>query len=121
MLTSPDPTVPPTTLTASKDACTVTIGDYNVDNMAPDSAHLPAVASDIATHLLTPDIVFLQEIQDNSGPTDDGTVDASVTLSTLVSAIEGLESGVQYNFTEVISVNDQDGGEIGGNIRPAYL
>lgn len=88
--------------------------------MGPDSSHLPAAATDIATHLLTPDIMFLQEIQDNSGETDDGTVDASVTLSTLSSAI-AKQSSVVYNFTEVIPVNDQDGGEPGGNIRPAYL
>ena len=88
--------------------------------MGPDSAHLPAAASDIATHLLTPDIMFLQEIQDNSGETDDGTVDANVTLSNLSAAIAS-QSSVNYDFTEVISVNDQDGGELGGNIRPAYL
>ena len=91
-----------------------------VDNMGPDSAHLPAAANDIATHLLTPDIMFLQEIQDNSGETDDGTVDANVTLSNLSAAIAS-QSSVNYDFTEVISVNDQDGGELGGNIRPAYL
>lgn len=88
--------------------------------MGPDSSHLPNVATDIVTHLRTPDIMFLQEIQDNSGETDDGTVDANVTLSTLSAAISS-QSTVKYNFTEVISVNDQDGGEPGGNIRPAYL
>lgn len=88
--------------------------------MAPNSPTLPQAGSDIATHLLSPDIMFLQEIQDNSGPTDDGTVDASVTLSTLSSAVAS-QSNVRYDFTEVISVNDQDGGELGGNIRPAYL
>jgi predicted extracellular nuclease len=88
--------------------------------MAPNSTHLPAAANDIAVHLRTPDIMFMQEIQDNSGPTDDGTVDASVTLATLAAAIAG-QSAVNYSFTEVIPVNDQDGGEIGGNIRPAYL
>lgn len=126
-------------MTSVNDGCTVTIGDYNVclspapfacladnptnaqvDNLAPTSATLPNVAADVATHLLTPDIMFFQEIQDNSGPIDDGTVDASLTLSTLSSAIAA-RSSVKYNFTEVISVNDQDGGEPGGNIRPAYL
>lgn len=88
--------------------------------MGPASSHLPNVATDIVTHLRTPDIMFLQEIQDNSGETDDGTVDANVTLSTLSAAISS-QSTVKYNFTEVISVDDQDGGEPGGNIRPAYL
>ena len=64
--------------------------------------------------------MFLQEIQDNSGETDDGTVSANVTLSKLSAAIAS-QSDVTYDFTEVISVNDQDGGALGGNIRPAYL
>lgn len=88
--------------------------------MDPKSAHLPAVANHIAAYLRTPDIMFLQEIQDNSGETDDGTVDANVTLSTLTTAIANI-SGLTYNWTEVISENNQDGGVPGGNIRPAYL
>lgn len=88
--------------------------------MGPDSSHLPTIATHIVSHLRTPDIMFLQEIQDNSGETNDGTVDANVTLSTLVAAISG-QSTVAYNFTEVISINGQDGGVPGGNIRPAYL
>ena len=79
------------------------------------------MANQIANFLKSPDIMFLQEIQDNSGPTDDGTVTANLTLSTLISAIHAAGSAAKYDFTEVISVNDQDGGEPGGNIRPAYL
>ncbi len=79
------------------------------------------MADQIANFLKTPDLIFLQEIQDNSGPTDDGVVAADVTLQTLANAITAAGGSFAYNFTEVISVNDQDGGEIGGNIRPAYL
>lgn len=92
-----------------------------VDNFAPNSTTLPHVASQIANSLLMPDIMFMQEIQDNSGPTDDGVVDASLTLSTLANEIVTQGGSFLYNFTEVIPINDQDGGEIGGNIRPAYL
>jgi len=69
---------------------------------------------------LTPDIIFLQEIQDNDGPTDDGVVSSNVTLSNLISAIASL-SGVTYDFVVIDPVNDEDGGETGGNIRQAYL
>lgn len=120
VLTRPNPNVPVTKLTSSRDGCTVTLGDYNVDNMAPNSTTLPQAATDIAKHLQTPDIMFMQEIQDNSGPTNDGTVSANVTLSTLSNAIAS-QSSVKYSFTEVISVDGQDGGQPGGNIRPAYL
>ena len=88
--------------------------------MGPDSSHLPAVANDIAKYLLNPDIVFLQEIQDNDGEKDDGVVDANVTLQTLANSITS-SGGIAYNFTQISPINDQDGGVPGGNIRPAYL
>jgi hypothetical protein len=106
--------------------------------MAPNSTTLPVIADHISTHLKTPDIMFLQEVQDNSGPTDDGVVDATVTLTNIVNSIQNF-SGVLYDFIEIspgISltirggdfssvlsnvVNNQDGGEPGGNIRQAYL
>ncbi|KAK7469141.1 hypothetical protein VKT23_003631 [Stygiomarasmius scandens] len=120
VLTSPDSTVPPSSIVASNDYCAITFGDYNVENMAPTSAHLPTVADHIANFLLAPDILFLQEIQDNSGPTDDGVVIANVTLGTLVKAIADI-SNVTYDFVEIAPVDGQDGGQPGGNIRQAYL
>ncbi|THV05257.1 DNase I-like protein [Dendrothele bispora CBS 962.96] len=120
VLTSPDSTVPPSIIVASDDHCELTFGDYNVENMAPTSAHLPTVAGHIANFLLTPDILFLQEIQDNSGPTNDGVVIANLTLSTLVKAIADV-SNVTYDFVEIAPVNNQDGGQPGGNIRQVYL
>jgi predicted extracellular nuclease len=68
----------------------------------------------------TPDLLFLQEIQDNSGEEDDGTVAADVTISTLIGAIEKI-SGVRYNYTQINPVDGQDGGVPGGNIRTVYL
>jgi hypothetical protein len=88
--------------------------------MAPTSSHIPTVASHISSFLKTPSIMHVQEIQDNSGPTDDGTVSGSLTLSTLAAAIYSA-SGVNYSWVEVEPVNDQDGGQPGGNIRPAFL
>jgi len=123
VVSTPDPTVPPTTLRSSTtDSCLITIGDYNVDNMAPTSTTLPTVAGHIANSLLTPDIVFLQEIQDNSGSRDDGTVIANLTLSKISGTIANLTSGaINYSILDLAPVNDQDGGELGGNIRPAHL
>lgn len=88
--------------------------------MGPTSSHLDAVANHIANYLNNPDIVFLQEIQDNSGETDNGVVSANLTLSNLVAAIK-TAGGVTYDFIDIDPVNDQDGGEEGGNIRPAYM
>lgn len=78
--------------------------------MGPNSTHLPVVATHIAQYLGVPDLVFLQEIQDDSGVTDDGTVIANQTLQNLVNAIANASNGVIYEFVDIAPVNDQDGG-----------
>jgi hypothetical protein len=137
IISSPDFSVPPSTIKPSEKKHVITIGDYNVslrrrsscalliylrkvENMAPTSSHVPTVANHIAKYLNTPDVMFVQEIQDDSGPTDDGVVSANLTLTTLVNAIQK-ESGVLYSFIDIVPVDKQDGGEPGGNIRQAYL
>ena len=57
----------------------------------------------------------------DSGSTSDGTVSANVTLQTLVDAIKTASNGVTYSFININPVNNQDGGQPGGNIRQAYL
>ena len=80
------------------------------------------IGNHIANFLNSPDIVFLQEIQDNSGDTDDGTVIGNLTLSNLVKAVaKAGNATVPYSFLEIAPQNDMDGGEPGGNIRQAYL
>ncbi|XMA12168.1 hypothetical protein WAI453_004959 [Rhynchosporium graminicola] len=113
-------TPPPTTLTSSGTCGSLTFGDYNVENLTPKSAWLPSIAEHIATYLTTPDLLFIQEIQDDNGATNNGVVTANLTLTTLVNAIYNI-SKVQYAFTEVLPVDKLDGGEPGGNIRQAYL
>jgi predicted extracellular nuclease len=112
----------PTTLTVPADDanCTLTFGDYNVENMTWNSTHLPTAAGQIVDYLKTPDLVFLQEIQDDSGPINDGNVSSNKTLQTFVDAISA-KSGVNYSFVYIPPVDNQDGGEPGGNIRPAFL
>ena len=91
--------------------------------MGPRSWHLNTIADHIVSYLNAPDIVFLQEIQDNSGETDDGTVSANLTLSTLAAAVATARGAGSptYAFLDIDPVNDKDGGEPGGNIRTAYL
>ena len=88
--------------------------------MAPTSKHIPTVAQHIVNLLKTPDILFVQEIQDNSGPTDDGVVDADVTLNTLIKSIATINN-VTYQWASINPVDGQDGGQPGGNIRTAFL
>ena len=88
--------------------------------MGPRSSHLPTVANHIANFLNTPDIMFVQEIQDNSGATDDGVVVANLTLTNLVTAVANASNASStYSFLEIAPEDDTDGGEPGGNIRQA--
>lgn len=112
---------PPTTLLSTGECSGITVGDYNIENFTPsDTAHVAAVAAHIVNYMKTPDVLFVQEIQDNNGATDNGVVDSSVTLSTLAAAIVS-QGGLQYSYTWINPTNDADGGEPGGNIRQAYL
>ncbi|KAH6981103.1 Endonuclease/exonuclease/phosphatase [Ilyonectria sp. MPI-CAGE-AT-0026] len=105
----------------SKGSCKgITIADYNAENLNPASAHLPLVIDQIVNKLLTPDLIFLQEVQDNTGATNNGVVSANETLTALATGIEEA-SGVEYAFIDVDPVNNKDGGQPGGNIRVAYL
>ncbi|KAI1311132.1 DNase I-like protein [Xylaria venustula] len=124
LISSRTPAVSAATKLISDGTCSgITVGGYNIENFSPkDKAHVTAVATQIVEYLRTPDLLMLQEIQDNSGETDDGTVDSSLTLSTLTDAIKALSNGsVVYNFTYVSPIDDTNGGEPGSNIRNAYL
>ncbi|RMZ77306.1 hypothetical protein DV737_g4455, partial [Chaetothyriales sp. CBS 132003] len=121
IISSLSPALPsPASFNSTGDCSGITVGQYNLDNFAPNSTMLSQRARDIVTYLGSPDLVFLQEVQDSSGPTDDGTVDANTTLDTLTSAITSA-GGPQYSYTYISPVNNQDGGQPGGNIRVAYL
>ncbi|KAL4943448.1 hypothetical protein BDV06DRAFT_137117 [Aspergillus oleicola] len=117
---SNDTAAEPSTLVGDGTCSALSIGSYNVENLTPDSDHIDAIADHIANYLNGPAIMALQEIQDNTGATDDGVVSANVTLSTLAELISAA-GGPDYSFTEIVPVDGADGGEPGGNIRVAYL
>ena len=101
----------------------LTVASYNVLNLAADGTDVEQfdlLAQQIVNNLASPDIVALQEIQDDSGVTDDGTVDATATLQALVDAIAAA-GGPTYEFFDVAPEDNTQGGVPGGNIRNAYL
>jgi hypothetical protein len=100
----------------------LSIATYNVENLSPKDpqSKFDALAKGIVTNLATPDIVSLEEIQDNDGATDDGVVDADRTLDQLIDAVVAA-GGPHYDYRQIDPVNDADGGEPGGNIRVAFL
>ncbi|MGW3241918.1 endonuclease/exonuclease/phosphatase family protein [Streptomyces sp. NPDC001070] len=98
------------------------VATYNVENLDPaDPADKFArLADGVVTNLSSPDIVALEEIQDNNGATDDGTVAADQTVQKFVDAIVAA-GGPRYSWRSVDPTNDTDGGEPGGNIRQVFL
>ena len=71
-------------------------------------------------NLQSPDILVLQEIQDNSGATADGTVDSTQTSNKLITSIKAA-GGPAYTARWVNPQNLTDGGQPGGNIRQVFL
>ncbi|HEY6634741.1 MAG TPA: endonuclease/exonuclease/phosphatase family protein, partial [Acidimicrobiia bacterium] len=108
----------------------LTVATYNVLNLDPNDSdsdtdvadgRFQAVAADITRALRGPDIVALQEVQDNDGAADTDVIAAGQTLQMLIDEIEAL-GGPSYEFIDNPFIGeDTSGGEPGGNIRVAYL
>jgi predicted extracellular nuclease len=100
----------------------VTMATFNVENLNAGSgeAKLAAVAGVIVDRLAEPTVLAVQEIQDDSGPQDDGAVSAELTLDRLVDAIVAA-GGPRYQWLQVDPGNNADGGRPGANIRVALL
>ena len=117
-------TITPTVGTLTGDATHLTVGSYNIENFSAATqgqAKVNAIASQIVTNLNAPDVIALQEVQDNSGPTDDGMTSASNNLQAITNAINAA-GGPQYVAIDNPFIgNDTNGGQPGGNIRTAFL
>lgn len=121
----------------------LTVASYNVLNLSAvpaDDAQRQKIAQQIQHKLRAPDIVALQEVQDNNGdsgeclPSDpspcSNLLDASETLQKLVEAIEAV-GGPAYHYITVdplVETRDDNrdnpdifGGVPLGNIRNAFL
>ncbi len=107
----------------------LTVGSFNVFNLDPNdddkSADLAdgqfaAIADQIVHRLGAPDVLALQEVQDNSGAANDGTTSADQTAQTLIAAVAAA-GGPSYEYADVAPPDGADGGQPGGNIRVAYL
>ena len=124
------PTVTPTAAagglaretTAAAGRSQISIGTFNVENLDPGDppAKFTQLAGLIVDNLKAPDILAVEEVQDNNGPTNDAVTAADVTFATLIAAIQ-VAGGPTYDFRQINPVDDQDGGEPGGNIRVGFL
>jgi predicted extracellular nuclease len=110
------------------------IASYNVENLDPNDAdscdgrpdrdvadgRFARIAAQVTGALLSPDIIGIEELQDDSGCANDGTVSSALTLATLVDAIVAA-GGPRYTALVVDPVNNADGGAPGANIRTGIL
>jgi uncharacterized protein len=98
------------------------IGTFNVENLDPTDTpeKFAALAGLIVTNLRSPDLLAIEEVQDNSGPAPDPSTDASVTWNMLIAAIQAA-GGPTYEYRQIDPLFNQDGGEPGGNIRQGFL
>nr|WP_106181445.1 endonuclease/exonuclease/phosphatase family protein [Prauserella shujinwangii] len=100
------------------------VATYNVENLfaADAQAKFDALAEGVVEHLATPDIVTLEEVQDNNGPSGngDGVVAADETLRRFTDAIVAA-GGPRYEWRQIDPRDRTDGGQPGGNIRVGFL
>jgi uncharacterized protein len=111
--------------TDAPDATQVSLGTFNVENLAgtdPQTKY-DHLARLIVANLRAPDILGIEEVQDNdgvAGGTTSTVVDASVAWTRLIAAIQAA-GGPSYQYRQIDPVDDQDGGAPGGNIRVGFL
>ncbi len=105
------------------------VATLNVENLDPNDADgdtdvadgkFAGLANLIVNYLKSPDLISVQEIQDNDGAVNSTIVDASTTWTMLIEAIIAA-GGPAYQYRQINPVDDQDGGQTGGNIRQGFL
>lgn len=107
-------------VTVAPAANELTIATFNVENLDPGDPTFATMASLIVNNLRSPDLISLEEIQDNDGETNSHIVDASVTLTRLRDAVVAA-GGPTYEWRQIDPVDLQDGGAPGSNIRQAFF
>lgn len=67
-----------------------------------------------------PDIIGVEEMQDNNGTINDGTTDASLSAKRIIDAVLEIR-GPKYEYVEIAPNNNLDGGAPGANIRVGFF
>lgn len=117
-------TLTPETTTLTTLAKRLNIATFNVENLDPSDVavnRFDAIATIITNNLNRPDIIALQEIQDNDGATNSGVTSASLTLQTLQNAIIAQGGPGYLALDNTFIGNNTNGGEPSGNIRTVFL
>jgi len=94
---------------------------YNVLNLsARDTEKIARLADQIVSLMASPDIIGLQEIQDNDGSINSAVISADETYQEIIDAVLQL-GGPEYQFVDIDPSPNRDGGIPGGNIRVGFL
>jgi uncharacterized protein len=98
------------------------VATFNVENLDPHDSpsKFAALAGLIVNNLRAPDLLAIEEIQDNTGPGADPSTNAALTWEMLIAAIE-VAGGPTYDYRQIDPLFNQDGGEPNGNIRQGFL
>lgn len=101
----------------------ITQNMYNL-SIKPNEQRMAKYARE---NLLSPEIIFMQEIQDDSGLANNGVVSSDLNLDYLLTLINDPIYNVppyttrNYAYVYVSPDNNQDGGAFAGNIRVVIL
>lgn len=99
----------------------IRVATYNLENWSRfDEDRTLQFAKDIVVSLSAPDVLMLQEVQDDSGSEDDGSINAKKNILALVHAIQD-RNGPEYAYYQVDPQDGTSGGQSGANIRSVLL
>ena len=100
----------------------LTLATVNVENLsvAGPPARFTHLAQVLVRSLGAPDVVLLEEIQDDNGPVEDEVVTSARTLAAVVDAVAAA-GGPRYEAVWIDPEPHREGGQPGSNIRVAVL
>jgi predicted extracellular nuclease len=107
--------------TTAPDDRELSVATFNVENLDPsDVETMPRLARLVVENMRAPDLIGIEEMQDNTGARNDGTTAANLSWQAFIDAIAAA-GGPSYDYRQIDPVNNADGGQPGGNIRVGFL
>jgi predicted extracellular nuclease len=98
------------------------IASMNLENLDPSDPpdKFARLASIVTDNLRSPDILAVEEVQDNDGAATPAPTDATLTFQEFIAAIQAA-GGPRYEYRQINPDSNTDGGEPNGNIRVGFL
>lgn len=98
------------------------VATFNVENLSAvdGDAKVNELASQIVNHLRSPDLIAIEEMQDNDGTGTAAGSASELSWRRLIDAIVAA-GGPVYDYRQIDPENNADGGVPNGNIRVGFL